>query len=317
MVSIRRAFSPALALRPTGARILLALLLLAVVAVSAPGGLEAQVPATIAVSDTLQEIRLTDGSTLFGRIVAVEEEQLTIETVAGVRVPIPRAQIRSLRAVEGRVVDGEFWPEDPNRTRLLIISPTGRALRAGEGYISSFWIFLPFVAYGVTDNITIAGGTPLLPGVIGRIIYIAPKVRVLDLDRLDLSVGALAGFATERIDIGSAGLLYGVGTFGETDQSLTAGAGWGFAIGGGEAEISNQPLLMFGGEYRVARRLKLLSENFVLPGESLGFLSGGIRFFGERLSADLGVGFVVGVGEADGIPWVPLLNFVYNFGGRR
>ncbi|MBI4545235.1 MAG: hypothetical protein HY703_08575 [Gemmatimonadetes bacterium] len=44
-------------------------------------------------------------------------------------------------------------------------------------------------------------------------------------------------------------------------------------------------------------------------------LSGGIRFFGERLSADVGLATLSSGGE--GFCCAPVVNFVYNLGGTR
>jgi hypothetical protein len=268
--------------------------------------------ATVA-TDTLVELRLADGSTFVGRVVAESADRITFETVGGTRIEIDRAQIRSISPVRGRVVDGVYWREDPNRTRLLLVAPTGRSLRQGEGYVSTFWVAFPFVAYGISDNFTVAGGTPLFPGVVGRVIYLAPKFQVVSTPTMEAAVGVLALFATQELDSGSAGIGYGVATFGNTDRSVSTGAGWAFALGDGDGWISDEPLLMLGGEYRVSRSVKLLTENYFLLSESGSLVTGGVRLFGERLSADFGLGAVVARGSGD-VPWFPLLNFVYNFG---
>jgi hypothetical protein len=282
----------------------------------APAQALIQVPPQVIPSDTLMELRLVDGSTLIGRIVAVEDDRITFETATGVRVEFARDQIRSLVPARGSLVDGHFWPEDPNRTRLLAVSPTGRSLPKGEGYLSAFWIFFPFVGYGMTDNFTLSAGTPVIPEVIGRVIYLAPKLRVLGRENMNVAVGVLALLGTEALDEGSVGIFYGVGTFGSPDHSLTAGAGWAYAWGGGDPWVSNEPLIMVGGEHRVGPRTKLLTENFFVPGESGALLTGGMRLFGERLSVDFGIGLTAGF-DSDGTPWFPLLNFVWNFGGGR
>lgn len=309
----RRAGFPPMLLLASG----VGLLALVVTPVVAPAPLAAQVNVQVQPGDTLQELRMVDGSTLIGRVVAVEGERIVFATTSGLRVELTQDQIRSLRPARGRMVDGEFWFEDPNQTRLLVISPTGRTLPKGEGYLSAFWLFFPFVGYGVTDNFTIAAGTPLLPEVIGRVSYLAPKVRIVEREKLDVALGALAFFATQELDEGSVGILYGVGTFGDPDHSLTAGAGWGYAWGGDDPWISSDPLIVVAGEHRVGRRVKLLTENFFVPGESGALLTGGLRFFGERLSVDFGIAVAAGLDDEDGTPWVPLLNFVYNFGGNR
>ena len=277
-----------------------------------PAPATAQVPERIEVSETLVEVRLTDGSTLFGRVVAVEDERVVLETQAGARVEVDRARIRSLRPVAGRVRDGMVWEDDPHATRLFF-APTGRALRQGEGYFGVYELFFPFVTYGVTDQLTIAGGTPIIPEVIGEFAYFGPKLLLVNAPRMQLSAGVFAGF----FDGGTAGVAYGVGTWGTRDDAFTAGAGWGFTTGdGGESDVASKPVIPLGGETRTGRRTKLLTENYFVLGEAGALLSGGVRFFGERLSADAGVGFFVG-SDCDGLCWLPLVNFVYSIGGDR
>jgi hypothetical protein len=66
---------------------------------------------------------------------------------------------------------------------------------------------------------------------------------------------------------------------------------------------------MVGGEYRVGRRLKLITENYVYDGG--GIVIAGVRFVGDHLSADFGLASPVGVGELYAFPMV---NFVWRFG---
>jgi hypothetical protein len=288
----------------------LTLVLLALAAALAPSPAAAQVPERIAVSDTLVEVRLSDGSTLFGRVVEVQDERIVLETQAGARVELSRPQIRSLRRVSGVVRDGVVWEDDPHGTRLFF-APTGRALAAGEGYFGVYELFFPFVTFGVTDRLTLAGGTPIIPDAIGELAYLGPKLLLVDAPRMKLSVGVFAGF----YDGGTAGIAYGVGTWGDRDNAFTAGAGWGFTSEGGDGSVSDRPLVMLGAESRAGRRTKVLTENYFVFGESGALLSGGLRFFGERLSADAGLGLAYG-GD-DLACCLPLINFVYSFGERR
>lgn len=80
-----------------------------------------------------------------------------------------------------------------------------------------------------------------------------------------------------------AGIAYGVGTVGAEDKSVTVGVGYAYA------GRDRAPILMVGGEYRSGRHFKLITENWIWGGGSNGFVSGGIRFLGEHLSADLGL----------------------------
>lgn len=268
--------------------------------------------ATTAPPDTIQEVQLADGSIIRGRVLSETDDRVVIETLGGIRMELERGQIRSMRAARGQVRNGEFWRQDPNRTRLFF-APTARPTDRGEGYVASYMLFFPFVAYGVTDRFTMAGGTPIIPEIMGRAFYLAPKLTVMSRPGVDLAVGTIALFATEELDEGSVGVLYGNGTFGGQEGSLTAGAGWGFQLGGDDSRISNDPVIMVGGDLRTGEQIKLLTENWFAPGGGGGgVLTGGIRFFGERLSADLGIGLSVGGDGA--FCCLPLVNFVYSFG---
>ncbi len=268
-------------------------------------------PTTPVVADTVSEIRLKDGSLLVGRVESATDTQVVLVTRSGRRMEILRTEIISIRRAILQP-NGEVWGDDSNLSRLFF-SPTGRSLPKGEGYVSAYFFVLPFVGYGVTDWLTIAGGTPILPGAFGELFYVAPKLRVIEQGKASVSVGALSFFAPSVTDEGNAGILYGVGTFGSRDNALTLGAGWFYAQGDGYADTSDEPVLMIGGERRISRRVKLVTENWlsVDPGVN-GLVSGGFRFIGDRLSADLGFAGVLGGGCC-----VPLINFSWGFGSTR
>lgn len=288
------------------------LLLTLLFAAIAPSRATAQVPMEIAASDTLYEVQLADGSTIIGRVVAVDGENLTLQTEAGVRVQVTRAQIRSIRPTQGRMVEGEFLRADPNETRLFF-APTGRMLGKGEGYLGVFELFFPFLSFGATEWLTLSGGFPLIFSTEDAPpFYVAPKVRVLSTSQVQVSTGVFALFSPGDGG-GFGGIAYGVGTFGSADNAVTVGAGLPF----GEDDIGSQPLVVVGGEARVGRSTKLLTENYFAPGEAGVLLSGGIRFFGERLSADLGLVTPLGFEDQDFFFAFPVVNFTYSFGRKR
>lgn len=130
----------------------------------------------------IHEIRLTDGSVLYGRIMQQDSTRIVVRTLNGASVDVRPGLVKQIRLTAGRLVGDEFWPEDPNHTRLLFTS-TGRSLRQGEGYLSAYFLFFPMLAYGVTDRVTIAAGTPIVPGAMGKAFYLAPKVLVHETPR--------------------------------------------------------------------------------------------------------------------------------------
>ena len=295
--------STSVTLRARGWGPILVMGLLTIVAPATPimaqEGVEALSP-----GDDLHEIRLADGSVLFARVTAVDGETIVLLTLAGARVEVERSQIRATQSAQGQVVRGEFWREDPNSSRLFFTA-TGRTLRKGEAYIGTYVIVLPFFAVGLTDRITVAGGAPVL---FGRLepFYVAPKIQLFSTAHAAVSVGTLAVFFDDDI----VGINYGVGTFGTPDHALTLGVGFGYS---GD-DFSNQPVAMIGGEARLTRRLKAVTENYFLPGQEGLVFSAGLRFIGERFSTDLGV---AGFAGSDSGCCLPLINFSYAIGRGR
>jgi len=270
-----------------------------------------------ALPDSLQQLRLGDGSRHIGRVVELQQDRVIFETIAGVRIEANRAFAR-ITPVRGRIVEGEFWPEDRNATRLFF-APTGRTLPGGEGYAGAF-LLLPFVAVGATDDFTIAGGIPPFGSLDEVPIWIAPKLRVVNLPRTQVSAGLFAMHLpgaeswewetgqTTRTSGETVGIVYGVGTFGDLDNALHAGAGVAFGSNDGFGRVP----LMVGGEMRVSRRNKLITENWYLPGDGAAF-SGGVRIMGERWTTDLGL---AAFADGGSVPYLPVVSFSYNFGGR-
>lgn len=133
----------------------------------------AQVDVQPAVGDTF-EVELAGGESYVGRVVRATSDTMALETVAGARVTLARARLESSSVARGRVVDGEFWHEDPNRTRLFF-SPTGRSLPRGGGYFG-------------------------------------PKVQVADAPSFNGALGELTVFLPDDGNGNLFGIVYGVGT---------------------------------------------------------------------------------------------------------
>jgi hypothetical protein len=251
----------------------------------------------------VQAVRVAGGTTYHGAVTE-SPDSITIELAAGGTLTLPRAQVRDIRAVRGQLRNGEFWAQDLNETRLFF-GPTARTLPRGAGYVSVYMFVLPFAGYGVSDAVTLAGGVlPFFGEGMPLIGYVAPKVQILATESAQAAVGALAFFSSEAAE--SAGILYGVTSFGRSsDASVSLGAGFGY-VG---SEMANTPVLMAGFETRTSQRTKLVSENWVFPGEGV-MLSFGPRFMGERMSGDLGLVMPL---FGDGGVIFPMVNFVWNW----
>jgi hypothetical protein len=251
-------------------------------------------------------ITLRDGSSLVGRVLEVTPTTVRFLSAVGESTIAREAivSVRSAGAVGAR--RGEYWPEDPSRTRLFF-SPTGRMLRKGEVYFADAYIFFPSVQGGVSDRFTLGGGMSLVPG-LGldeQVFYLTPKVGIVAGPKLNVAVGALVAGAGELSDEGPFGIGYGVATFGGEDANATIGAGFGFA-----RSSTSQALLMAGGSIRTSRNFAFVTENYLYTGDgSAALISGGLRFMsGEKLAVDL-AGFIVTDAEFP----IPYLSFIYKF----
>lgn len=247
-----------------------------------------------------QRLMLTDGSQVFGRVESIDADTVRFRSLAGVELVVRREDIADLRVVQGRIVNGEFQQTDTHNTRLLF-APTGRALKKGEGYFGVYEISLPFVQVGLTDRFSIGGGTPLFfGGGSEHPFWFTPKFQLLAGERAQAAVGVIhvSGLG------GNGGIAYGVTTLGKPDQAVTVGLGYAY---GGDERV---PILMIGGEYRSSRRIKWVTENWFLR-EGHGFVSGGIRFLGERVSADLGM--IVPLLDLEETFAFPIVSFAWHF----
>ncbi len=264
--------------------------------------LSAAVAAHAQDAPSMYQLVLRDGSRMYGTVEKDTPEEVVMKTPAGVVVTAQRSQVVSLKPATGRIVAGEFQPADPNTTRLFF-APTGRALRRGEAYVGVHQFIVPAIQVGITDRLSIGGGTPLLffGDGDGRPFWITPKLQLLDTGRVQVAAGAFHGWG---MDGDAGGIGYVVATFGSAAGSVTGGGGVAYAGDGGRTYVA-----MFGADRQIRRNMKLISENYVW-GSGDGLVSAGLRFFGEQLSADVALGAPLNVTDAFVFP---IVNFVYRF----
>lgn len=262
-------------------------------------------------SNHIQILTLIDGSNIIGRIIEIGENEIKFKSEIGI-MTISIAKIKKMKEVPASLIKkGKYWFPNPNATRLYF-APTARMLKKGEGYFSDYYLFFPGFAYGITDNISIGGGMSLFPavGIDKQIFYFTPKVGLKATENLNFAAGALLIRIPDFFDDDDSqisGILYGVGTYGVPDKSITAGLGYGFSGG----DFAKKPMIMVGGEARLSRRISFVTENWVFPGVDNPIISYGVRFFGEKLSVDLA--FINTLGEGAIFPGIPYIDFVFNF----
>lgn len=262
-------------------------------------------------SGITQIITTTYGSSIVGHITAVGADSVTIEADIGI-MTIPRERIRGIREVpEESIHDGVYWFPEPNNTRLFF-APTGRMISKGSGYVADYYLFFPSVNYGVTDRLSLGGGCSIFPagGVEDQLFFFTPKFGIRQTDTLNLAAGALIlrfpGDTDDDLPVVS--VVYGVGTWGTTERSVTVGVGYGMV----DLKLADRPMIVLGGERRISRRMAAVTENWMVPGAENILVSLGLRFMGEWLSVDLALINTIGKESIGGIG-LPYLDFVYNF----
>ena len=274
-------------------------LLLAVASAASPA--LSQQPAPPVDTVAVVAMSLSDGSTITGRVVAADDSSLTLLTVAGARVTVPRRSIVSWRPQAGRVTAKGFRHSDASSSRLFF-APTARTLPGGSGYFTDYYIVFPTVGFGVSDRVMVSGGVSVIPGT-DQFVYFAGKVAVVRTPAAGVALGAFWATVPAESDA-QLGMGYAVTTLGSEDNAITLLAGLPFTT----HDLAPQPLFVVGGEARIGSGSKLMVEGWKLPEEDAVPVLFGIRAFGRQLSAGFGLVYVF-PNSIEGWPFIPWADF--------
>lgn len=269
-------------------------------------------------SDTsVYRIETRDGSVFIGRILSKDSINIEFVTLSNARIKLAGNQVSSMVLVAPEdIKDGKYWFPNPNATRYFF-GPTAIPLKKGEGYYQNTYLLLNSVNVGVTDNISIGGGVELISlfssGSGGPIFFFTPKVGFKMGKNFHAGGGLYIMSVPDVFNEGreNVGIAYGVGTIGNSNSNMTLGAGMGFTFSG---EGGDSPILTLSGMHRVSRKTALVTENWFFNADDgyYGLYSYGVRFFGEKLSVDLG--FINNADIMEGILiGVPYVDFVVKF----
>jgi hypothetical protein len=233
-------------------------------------------------------IELQDGSELYANIIGFGKDELLLKSQNMGKLSIKIFKIKKIENIQlTKSKQGDYWFPNPNATRYFF-APTAINLEKGTGYYQNAYVIINMVNYGVTDWFSVGGGFEFLSTVSSLsgggtpIVFITPKVGFPVGKKLHLGAGFLGGFFVEE----TAGILYGVGTYGTTDNNVTLGLGWGFV----SQNFQENPFITVSGMLRVGRKFGLVTENWLIPADGYyGLLSYGCRIFGPKMSVDIGL----------------------------
>ena len=262
----------------------------------------------------LKKIELSDGSELHGYIENIEPTSLFFKTESGVQMTIPSDQLNGIESLDQVTVEGRKYFEDPTRARLFF-APTAIPLKSGKGYFSVNELIFPVVGIGATDFLTLAGGISIFPFSTNQLYYLTVKVTPLQTKNFDLAGGILySNLIGNSVHFKGLGIGYIGGTVFGPEASFTSGIGFGYTGG----SFSSNPVIMAGGDIRISKSVKIVSENWIpTTSESVIICSLGLRFFGEHVSGDFALIKQFFPNSNDwspgGWPFFPWVGFTYNF----
>jgi len=261
-----------------------------------------------------RRVVLVDGTVIVGTVDDEGADPLVIRTASGVEQRVARAQVREVTGL----LAGRFTRLDPARTRLYL-APTARTLGRGDGRFSAYYLF-PSAAFGVSDRVDMSVGASV-PAISSDGDFVMALNLNLKGQLVRFEGGAAAVGGSAIIPITSfdgfsavAGTVYGVATLGSDVRAVTLGVFGLYGTDFEDASFADGALLLMGLESQVSNSVKLISENYLAVGYggSAGVLTGGVRFFGDRLAADVAAALVVTEGGFQTIP-IPYLGLSYTW----
>jgi hypothetical protein len=280
--------------------------LTALIGAGAPSAVHAQQqpPALRVVTDsnTVQELHLRDGTKLVGHVVAIDGDRITFRTLGGIDFALTRRDIVKIREIEGFRTEGEFWERDAADSRLFVF-PTARVPAHGRGYFGVYELVVPAFGVGVGGIGMLSGGMSLIPSIPieDQVFYIATKLQLVNVEYAQAAVGAMwirPGGADD-----AAGAFASV-TAGTELASFTGG----LALPLYRTDQFDRPTAFFlGGEVRVARTIKLMSETLILP-DDVTLIALGMRILAGPVIVEL-----AGVTATDTQGVLPLVNVTFSW----
>ena len=173
---------------------------------------------------------------------------------------LPRVMVAQIHVVtDDNLRDGEYWFPNLHDTRYFF-APSAFGLEQGEGYYShSYWVLWQ-AQYGITDNLSIGGGTSPFG--------LPTSVNAKYTFNIDESLNAAAGwfyvgdlFGITGGDMeGLINMPYTVITKGTKETNFTLGMGFNMAE---DLSDSQRPVISVGGVLRTSRRFALMFEGWV------------------------------------------------------
>jgi hypothetical protein len=253
-------------------------------------------------------VTMSDRSEVRGFMVSRDDEFLTLRTRDLGIVKIPVDRILKITDTTGKQekldAKPDYWFANPDPNRYMF-GPSALPIKKRETYLHTAYIVLGSVQYGFSDRFSMGIGTAITTFVGFPVFTLTPKYTVLQKDKWSIAGGGIFGFFSDDFlfaEWSSAGIGYGVVTYGDAEHNITLGLGYGYA----ERRFADNVIVTFSGMTRVARRLALITENWFIPNlidadRYYPVFGYGVRFLSQGFSMDLSL-----INSRDIVPEAPI-----------
>lgn len=252
------------------------------------------------------KVELNDGSLITGEVLGETPTRVIVYSEPLGQLSISRNEVRRIvRRRPGRSGGYYGLVTDPNITSTFLM-PTANTPAAGKVFIGDFEVIFLNASVGVTDWLMINGGTLLLPlRARDMVYYYGLKARLFDVPNkfrfaagLQILQGPILGDAS--------GIVYWVASVGDNDAGLNLAIGDAFSGHGGTGVFG------ISGDVRVSEGIKVMAELWAADDDTSIPVILGVRFFGSRLSGDIGLLYPIN-GRIQSPIGIPVASITYSF----
>ena len=220
-------------------------------------------------------IELRDKSVIRGTLVSKRSDTLVVETTSLGTLFIKEKDIKTAEIIEKETPTDVKKRFENGHAIHNFVSSTGIGLRKGEGYYNNTYLVVNTGAYGFTNHFSL-GFTILARG--GFVA--TPKLSFRVANNFSLGICGAVGLFFGGSLLGG----YGVATIGNRDHNLSIGVGSGTS---NEYSLDSPIFFSISGQIRLARKISLVTENYIIAGHMLGVT--GFRFMNAKSAFNLGI----------------------------
>lgn len=215
-------------------------------------------------------------------------------------------------------------PDESRDTRLLI-GPTGRSLRKGEGYVAIYDFLFPAMQFGLTNRFSIGIASMAASFHLAPPIAVAPKLQIVHTETTSTSIGIVHAVFPGH---GQRGTFYLANTIANGSNSGTSVISFAYsdyriepyfsACASGPSSLCSMHTgyhtyrpgrvdFQFGAEHRASSVVSVVAE--IHGGEHGVLPTVGVKLSGDRITVDLAGSIVFPY------PFIaPMLNLTWRFG---